>query len=276
MNINLPTYFSNEFLFGKCNQTRVLAFFCFFFAFILITYSYVVLSKGKNYQEKKIKRNKKFVLNKVGESEDIGGKVYQDALRILDKARSDSLRILGRAQARAQGLLDNTYTISQENRKQLDQNLSNIYEKQERSLQNLSEDLLESYRNAVEEGKQENIRTLYEATEAMRKEALSGVDEFKDVMKKETTEAQYAIEQKIKTEYSKIDEELRVYKENKIKSLNNKIFDLLSEIYTEVINEDLDQVKYEKLILGMLQEEINKSGISYESKSSSKSESDSN
>lgn len=272
MNFNLPIYFFDEFLFGKYYQPQFIAFFCFFFALILLVYSFVVLSKGRGVAVKN-KRNKKL---EKKELEDIGGEVYQDALKILDKARSDSLKILSRAQARAQGLLDNTYTISQESRRKLDQSIDSIYQKQESSLQDLSEELLESYRDAVEEGKQENIRTLYEATEAMRKEALSGVDDFKNVIQKETLETQNALEEKIREEYAKIDEELTTYKDEKIKSLNNRVFEILSDIYTDVIKEDLDQIKYERMILSMLQEEIEKSGMNYRPERKSENETESN
>jgi len=186
---------------------------------------------------------------------------YGDALKILDRARADSLKILGRAQIKAQGLLDNTYVISKENRKKLEDSVRDIYEKQSRVLDNLSEELLDNYRLAIEEGKKENIRTLYEVTEVMKKEALQGVDELKDVVKRETMGAQDALEEKITSEYAKVDAEIKEYKKSKLESLYKKIFELLSNIHSEVIGQDLDQIKHEKLILDLLDREIKKSGL---------------
>ena len=262
MNLKLPGCFSNGFLFSPDGQVCFIIFALFAVSLLLSAYSLIVLSNGSlgtksigNYFFRKKRKGNVEVRN------DIGGEVYQDALRILDQARSDSLKILGRAQTKAQGLLDSTYVISQENKKKLLDNVQNINEKQERALDNLSEELLNLYKSAIEEGKQENIRTLYEVTEAMKKEALSGVDEFKDLIKKETLGAKEALESKIMTEYAKVDEEIKIYREKRIKSLNSKIFDLLSDMYEEVIGEDFDQVKHEKLILRMLKEEINRSGL---------------
>ena len=73
--------------------------------------------------------------------------------------------------------------------------------------------------------------------------------------------AQEALEHKITTEYAKIDTEIRDYKEKKIQGLNNNIFELLSNIYVDVLKEDLDQIKHEKLILELLDREIKRSGL---------------
>lgn len=195
------------------------------------------------------------------EGNEIEKSAYGEALKILDRARADSLKILGRAQIKAQGLLDNTYVISKENRRKLEDSVKDIYEKQSRVLDNLSEELLDSYRLAIEEGKKENIRTLYEVTEVMRKEAIQGVNELKDVVKRETMGAQDALEEKITSEYAKVDAEIKEYKKSKVESLNKKIFEVLSNIHSEVIGQDLDQIKHEKLILELLDREIKKSGL---------------
>lgn len=253
MNQNLLKYLSDSFLFIEDTRFIIIALIFFFIAFMLIVYTVVVVSK-------------RTVCRKIAVplgSKGLGEAAYQDALRILDKARADSLKILSKAQFKAQSVLNSTYTISQESREKLDQNLQEIYSKQENSLKDLSKELLESYKSAVEEGKQENIRTLYEATEAMRKGALLGVDEFKSIIKEETLEAQEALEQKLQTEYSKVESEVQVYKEEKIRNLNKRIFDILSDIYTQVIKQDLDQIGHEKLILELLKEEVKKLGLKY-------------
>jgi len=264
----LPISLSYDLASVVLNPINLVLLACLLIPPILLIYYFVALSK----QEENLlptKRHFKTELIKKGdkdnglsiseEGEDRGS--YSEALKILDRARADSLKILGRAQVKAQGILDSTYVISRENRKKLEDNLKNIYEKQEKSLDNISEELLEYYREAMEEGKKENIRTLYEVTEAMRKEAIQGVDELKDVVKKETMGAQEALEEKITTEYAKVDSEIKDYKLKKIESLNKKIFELLSNIHSEVIREDLDQIKHEKIILELLDREIKKSGL---------------
>lgn len=253
MNLNLPIYFTNKFLFTGDTHIVVIAYSMFIIAFLLIVYAVVVLGK------KRVLRRKQQPMT----SEDLSENAYQDALRILDRARANSLKILSRAQLKAQNVLKSTYSITQESRRELDENLVEIYKKQEKSLEGLTEELLQSYKHAVQQGKEDNIRTLYEATEAMKKEALSGVDELKTAIKKETLGAQQVLEDKIQTEYSKIEGEVEVYKQEKIKNLNRKIFDMLSEIYSQVIMQDLDQNKHEKLILDLLKEEIRKSGMNH-------------
>ncbi|MBW6441842.1 hypothetical protein K0B04_02970 [Patescibacteria group bacterium] len=268
MNIKLPVSVLNNLLLFVHDPRNLITLSCFFIPLMLVIYYVAILSEDEDFrldtEEPLIKRfrNKKKKESKDGEVLlDIEKSAYGDALRILDRARADSLKILGRAQIKAQGLLDNTYTISRENKRKLEDNLQIIYEKQEKVLENISEELLEYYREAIEEGKRENIRTLYEVTEAMRKEALQGVDELKNVVKKETMGAQEALEQKITTEYAKIDSEIREYRDTKVEGLNNKIFELLSNMYIDLLREDLDQIKHEKLILELLDREIKRTGL---------------
>jgi hypothetical protein len=253
MKLNLPIFFTDKFLFTGDTHLVFIAYSMFIIAFLLIVYAVVVIGK-RGY----LKKKKQLVT-----SEDLSDLAYQDALRILDRARADSLKILSRAQFKAQNVLKSTYSISQESRRELDENLIEIYKKQEKSLGELTEELLQSYKHAVQQGKEDNIRTLYEATEAMKKEAISGVNELKTAIKKETLGAQQMLEDKIQTEYSKIEGEVDIYKQEKIKNLNRKIFDMLSEIYSQVIMQDLDQNKHEKLILDLLKQEIRKSGIDH-------------
>jgi hypothetical protein len=263
MKMNLPIL-TEKFLFGILTPREFLILGCFLIPLFLAIYYLVVLSEnGEQFLNPDYFTffKHRFRKRKDREGEDIEKNAYSEALKILDSARADSLKILGRAQVKAQGLLDNTYTISKESRQKLEDNLQTIYEKQEKVLDNLSEELLEYYRQAIEEGKKENIRTLYEVTEAMRKEALQGVDELKDVVKRETMGAQDALEQKITSEYAKVDSEIRDYKNKKVEALNKKIFELLSNVHSEVLGEELDQIKHEKLILELLDREIKKSGL---------------
>ena len=251
-----------------------IALTCFFIAVILLCYLLVTYSHECDVEDSsssfsnslslrdkiEIKRAKK---QGIEIKETIEKEAYETALSILDRARSDSLKILGQAQVKAQGLISNTYVISKESRDRLERSIDDIYEKQGRVLGNLSDEILESYRLAIEEGKKDNIRTLYEVTEAMRQEAIQGVNELKDVVKKETIGAQDALEEKIMTEYAKVDSEVKEYKSKKVEGLNKKIFELLSNVYMDLMNEDLDQIKHEKLILSLLEREIKKSGLNF-------------
>ncbi len=268
MNLILPIFNSGVFV---LDVETFIALTCFFIAAVLLCYLLVTYSSDSDVGDvfpNSLSLKDKIEIKKAKKQgieikETIEKEAYETALSILDKARSDSLRILGQAQVKAQGLISNTYVISKESRAMLERSVNEIYEKQGRVLGNISDEILESYRLAVEEGKKDNIRTLYEVTEAMRQEAIQGVNELKDVVKKETIGAQDALEEKITTEYAKIDSEVKEYKSKKVEGLNKKIFELLSNVYMELMGEDLDQIKHEKLILTLLEREIKKSGLNF-------------
>jgi multidrug efflux pump subunit AcrB len=271
MNLKLPNFNFGIFV---LDVETFIALVCFFIAVVLLCYLLVIYSSdpstdedSPNFSNRLSLRDrieiKKAKNQGIEIKETIEKEAYETALSILDRARSDSLKILGQAQVKAQGLISNTYVISKESRAKLERSINEIYEKQGHVLGNLSDEILESYRLAIEEGKKDNIRTLYEVTEVMRQEAIQGVNELKDVVKKETIGAQDALEEKITTEYAKVDAEVREYKSKKVEGLNKKIFDLLSDVYMGLMEEDLDQIKHEKLILSLLDREIKKSGLNF-------------
>jgi len=256
MELILPRLPLNIYLSLKYNNFQLAALILFSFAALILVYVLFILVG------KKLRRHKRKKIDGLREES------YQDALKILDRARTESLKILSRAESRAHNVLNDTYSVSKESKDRLEKNLQQIYQKQEKYISDVNNELIRSYKDIVAEGKKENIRTLYEATEEMKKEAMSGVTEFKNVIQKETLEAQNELESKIQSEYAEIEKEIESYKSEKLKNLNNKIFDILAIVYSEVIGQDLDQIKHEKLIIELLKDEIRRSGLDHGNKSS--------
>lgn len=244
MNINLPNTVS-EFLFFEDIPSYILVVSLVFIVSLFLIMIVNLIDKLKP-------RSKEEVL---------GEGAYQDALRILDKARVESLKIMSRAQNRAQNVMDSTYLLTKEAKDELDLRIKDVYKNQEDYLKKLTQDLLSSFKIAVEKGREENIRTLVETTETLKKEALSDVDEFKNMLKAETIEVKEELGDKMRADYAQVEAEIKSYKEEKVKELNDRVLDILSEVYTEVIGKDLDQKKYEEMVLRLLKDEIRVSGL---------------
>ena len=197
----------------------------------------------------------------INSDEGLGEGAYQDALKILDKARADSLRIMSRAQSKAQTLMDNTYSLTDVAKKELDARIGDVYKRQEDYLKKSIEELLITFKSAVEKGSEENIRTLVQTTETLKKEALSDITEFKEMLEEETMGAKEELEEKVKADYAQVEAEIDTYRQEKLKELNNKVLDILSNVYLEVIGKELDQPKYEEMVLKLLDDEVRKSGL---------------
>lgn len=242
---NLPGIITNLVFFEEIPSYIVIVFFVLIVSLFLILIVSLIERRRGDYNT----------------SEELGEDAYENALKILDKARVDSLRVMSRAQSRAQDLMDNTYSLTDKVKKELDARISTVYKNQEDYLRKSVEELLRTFKSAVEKGKEENIRTLIETTETLKKEALSDISEFKEMLEDETFEAKEELENKVKSDYAEVEREIDTYRQDKLKDLNNKVLDILSNIYLEVIGKELDQPKYENMVLKLLDEEIRKSGL---------------
>ncbi|MFH1648227.1 MAG: hypothetical protein ABIA11_00665, partial [Patescibacteria group bacterium] len=139
--------------------------------------------------------------------------------------------------------------------------IGDVYKRQEDYLKKSIEELLITFKSAVEKGSEENIRTLVQTTETLKKEALSDITEFKEMLEEETMGAKEELEDKVKADYAQVEAEIDTYRQKKLKELNNKVLDILSNIYLEVIGKELDQPKYEEMVLKLLDEQVRKSGL---------------
>ena len=190
---------------------------------------------------------------------------YGDALRIMDDARVKSLRVLGESQIKAQKALGEIGSLSEVAKKDLNSRLERLYSRQEGVLKQYGEEFIDSYKKAANLEKIEGIRSLTEATEGIKKEVLADMDEFKEAIKKETVQVQSDVEEKLRKNYEEVEKEVSEYKEKKIYALNEKIFQLLSDIAEEVLGKSIDQTEQEKFILENLDKEIRKLGLKHDS-----------
>jgi len=199
------------------------------------------------------------------EVEEVHEDAYEDALAILDDARSKSAKILGDSQLRAQKILSEASNLSEDSRKELVGKLENLNQKQEEVFKQLSSEFVKSYKVALEQEKTDNIRSLAETTEMIKDEVLSDIDEFKDNLRKSTIESQQKVEEKLNVSYSEVEKEVQQYKEEKINSLNNKIFHILADISEKVIGRSLDLTEQEKFVTEALKDEVRKLGLKNDS-----------
>ncbi|MFH1648361.1 MAG: hypothetical protein ABIA11_01350, partial [Patescibacteria group bacterium] len=150
MSSNLPSIIANLLFFEEIPSYIVIVFLILAISLFLILII-TIFEKRKG----------------INSDEGLGESAYQDALKILDKARAESLRIMSRAQSKAQTLMDSTYSLTDAAKKELDARIGDVYKRQEDYLKKSIEELLITFKSAVEKGSEENIRTLVQTTETL-------------------------------------------------------------------------------------------------------------
>jgi F0F1-type ATP synthase membrane subunit b/b' len=193
--------------------------------------------------------------------EDIEAEAYANAVKILDDARVQSLKILTSSQLKAQKSLEDASNISKDIKDSLNKKLVEIYTKQENSLQTTGAEMLATLKQAVESEKEENIKMLDASTGEIKTALLNEVDTFKDALKNETVATQRQIDDKLQKAYAEVDAEIHTYKAEKVKMINERIFQILSNISTQVIGGTLVQEDHERFIYDTLKDELQRAGF---------------
>jgi hypothetical protein len=191
-------------------------------------------------------------------SEEIQQAAYEEAMRVLDQARVKSIKIIYDSQNKAEKFAKDINSLDEQAKARLLNRIESLYESQEKSLAQLGKDLSQSYQEAIEVEKKENIKTIAATTEIIKKEVLSNIDDFKDAIRKETVGGQLEVEERLKKSYEEVEAQIQDYKWKKIKSLNERIMQIIADIAEQVFSKKVDFKDQEKVVLEMLEEGISK------------------
>lgn len=167
--------------------------------------------------------------------------IEQKAVGLLDQARARAFEIIDEANNKAKGIIEETKSFGQEAK------IS-----QEKNLEKVSQDLVTIYQGMLEELKKDDINIFKNISKDIEEDALKEIKDFRTILQKETVESQKIVEQKIEGEYSQAQKEVALYKEERIKKMDEAIFQVLSEVSKEVIGEGIDYKKHQELVLDAL------------------------
>jgi len=185
---------------------------------------------------------------------------HKKALQMLEDARKQSMKILEDSLSKAQEIINETKALSDETKRSINTHFDDITQGQQVELSDLSATLLNEYKDEIRDQKKKNIETLQTISHEVETEVKNEISEFKDVLHKETINAESQIQNKIKQDYSAIENELKQYKHDKLSSLDEKIYEIITLVSKRIIGKALSLEEHEDFIMKVL-EDIKKEGV---------------
>ncbi|KKU50993.1 MAG: hypothetical protein UX73_C0010G0020 [candidate division WWE3 bacterium GW2011_GWC1_47_10] len=125
--------------------------------------------------------------------------------------------------------------------------------KQWQELAQSTSEMVGAFKDLIERQKRENVDSLTDASEELRQQVLAEVEEFKTKLETETLKSQKIVEDKINAKYSQIETSLGVYKREKLKEIDEKVYDVLAEATKDILGKSLSVEEHRDLVVAALE-----------------------
>ena len=178
---------------------------------------------------------------------------YQEALKILDKAKEESLRILLNSEQKARSILQDTGQISDETKDLITKELFGLLNRQKQEVEKVSNELIDSYKSTIDTEKSRSVKEISKVSTILKDEVMSEISQLKDVFQRETIESEKNIKLKAGEEYESIRNELSNYKKERMSQIEQHIYEIVVQTSKEVIGKAMSLDDHEELILESLQ-----------------------
>lgn len=202
----------------------------------VVLFAYVLIKLNKT--------NKKLVdLNKQRENrwQELDTQAQKSYQEIIETANKKAVEITLKATE-----------INNESAIKLQQTIDSLLKNQKEAIESVSESVLKTHQNQITELNRHILEvsgSIYKDIEANSKIEMLA---FIEIMKRQTFDAESNAQQKIKEEYEKLERDLELKKEEKLKILEINIYKILTNISKDVIGRSLDLSAQQDLILKSL------------------------
>lgn len=198
-------------------------------------------------------------------------KAKKDSKRILtqeekrwheleDKAQKDYQEILGTANSKAKEIISQATEINNQTANNFDESFNLILENQKKALESSSNSLSEKHLEEIDQLNKQSILILTNVYKDIENSAKADLAQYKEMVNKQTFEAERIAQDRIKEEYIKLENEMKLMREKRMQELDENIYKILSMISKEVIGKALNFNDHEELVIKTL-DEAKKEGV---------------
>jgi len=166
---------------------------------------------------------------------------HKKEAEILEEARQKAAKII----ADAHLVDDNAQNEVQEQLKTLSLNKIKDFEK-------TSTDLFRVYKQELEDLKLNTLKIVNNITKDIENDTIKELKDFKEILKKETYASQKIVEQKIEQQYAETEKEIEAYKEDRIKKVEDEIYNILQNVSKLVLGKAISLQDHEQLVIDAL------------------------
>lgn len=195
------------------------------------------------------------------ENDTLKQQIQEKSIMLVANAREKAIRIIEEASIEAQRILSRVESFDNAAKQMLMKEIQYIAEKQKESLLTSTEELYEGYQTLIKENMLNSINIFKNISKNVEQTAILEVQDFKETMEKETMQSQKIVQEKIRAEYKELEKELDEYKMQKLKKIDETIYQLLQTVSRDLLAKVINLEDHKRLILlslDQLKDDLNK------------------
>jgi F0F1-type ATP synthase membrane subunit b/b' len=175
--------------------------------------------------------------------EEAGRALEQEKAKVLEQGRLEAQKIISEAQANAAQLVAEAGTFSDQSREVLAQELKKVQAAE-----------IDYYQKALQETKRAAQASLGGISKDVRDEVVRQIDAVRIGLTSEIQKAQSETRQILTSSYKKMEEEIAAYKKERLKAVDEKVFEILKAVSVKAIGKSLSFEDHEDAVLKALEE----------------------
>lgn len=200
-----------------------------------------------------LKSTKKLQLYRT-EYENTKTAIAKNNLSILNEARNKAVKIIDDANNKALDVVQRSNLFINVTNENFNKELKNLAEKEFKNFEKATSDFINQYGSVLSDLKSRNIEIFQNISNNIEITTLEEIKKFKNIIEQETISSEKMIAKKVDHEYSLAKKDVEIYKQDRLKIIDEKIYAILEKISKLVIGRALDLSDHEQLIIQSLEE----------------------
>lgn len=186
--------------------------------------------------------------------------MQEKSLGKINEAREKAMKIVQDAALQADEILKKTQVFQTDTSQNLQQELHELTAKQKEALLKASEQLSSSFAESIKQLEDEDINLFKNASKGIEEATLKEVEEFKTHLTADTVGSQKKVDDKVQEAFHQALEDVEGYKAQRLKTIDDELFRILSDVTKEIIGKRLSYDDQKELLthsLAKVKQEIN-------------------
>ena len=209
---------------------------------VLFTYSFFKLRRANK---------------KIGEKNADEEKRWKD---LETKAQNDYQEIITIANKKASEIIAQAMQVNHDSVKTFEDSVSTMLQNQKSNIDQESKEIAKKHESEINELNNKIITLLTNVYKDIESATRTDLESYKNVIKQQTFEAEKLAQERMKTEYEKLEKEIAERKQQRLQQLEENIYKILNNVSKDVIGKTLDLTTHEDLIVKSI-EKAKKEGV---------------
>ena len=158
--------------------------------------------------------------------------VRQKAHQIIEESRQKATKIVGDA-----GVISNE-----------------LKEKMLNELNKVSAEYTKDYQGTLDAAKNESIKIISNMSKGITSEASHEIQAMRATLQQEVAKTHAETKKAIDEVYKRVEEEIKVYKERKLKKVDEQALEIVKQVSSDVLGKAIDAKQHEELVIKALEE----------------------